>query len=107
MFTKNKTRGRQSAAAEYHEDFVEIVRPAEEPFENQDDAAGSRRKQQRGYMAELEDWLNRHVFEPIEQAITDEDSKELQIAFNEGKRQIKQKVLDSYHNGLKAKSNAR
>ena len=58
---------------------------------------------QTGYMAELEAWLDEAVFEPIERAIEDEDSKELHIAFAEAKQLLKRKVLASYHNGLKAK----
>jgi hypothetical protein len=57
-----------------------------------------------GYMAELEQWLDETVFEPIERAIANEDSKELHLAFSESKTQLKKKVLASYHNGLKAKS---
>jgi hypothetical protein len=58
----------------------------------------------RGFMAELDQWLDENVFEPIERAIASEDTKELHIAFAESKQQIKRKVLASYHNGLKAKS---
>ena len=80
-----------------------------EPFE-EDDADQSSTKPTRstngnsGYMAELEAWLDEAVFEPIERAIANEDSKELHIAFSESKQLIKRKVLASYHNGLKAKS---
>ena len=59
---------------------------------------------QSGYMAELEAWLDEAVFEPIERAIANEDSKELHLAFSESKQLIKRKVLASYHNGLKAKT---
>ncbi len=59
---------------------------------------------QSGYMAELEAWLDEAVFEPIERAIEDEDSKKLHIAFSEAKQLLKRKVLASYHNGLKAKT---
>ncbi len=102
MFTKNQTRGRQAAPREYHDDFVEIVAPVDE--ENRIPAENAGRSNRLGYMAELEAWLQEAVFEPIEHAIVDEDSKELQIAFNAGKRLIKQTVLESYHNGLKAKN---
>ncbi len=105
MFTKNQTRGRQGAPSEYHEDFVEIVDPFDE--ENTQPAENAGRTRELGYMAELEKWLEDTVFEPITEAIAAEDNKELQIAFNEGKQLIKQKVLDSFHNGLKARTNAR
>jgi hypothetical protein len=55
-------------------------------------------------MAELDQWLDEVVFEPIERAIEHEDSKELHLAFSESKTQLKKKVLASYHNGLKARS---
>ena len=77
-----------------------------EPFEEADtDKDGTRAASTgKGFMAELDEWLDEAVFEPIERAIEDEDSKELHIAFTEAKQHIKRKVLASYHNGLKAKS---
>jgi hypothetical protein len=105
MFTKNQTRGRQAVPREYHDDFVEIVDPFDE--ENTPPAEKAGRSKRLGYMAELEKWLEDTVFEPFTEAIAAEDNKELQIAFNEGKQLIKQKVLASYHNGLKARTNAR
>ncbi len=57
-----------------------------------------------GYMAELEQWLDEAVFEPIERAIETGDTKELHLAFTESKQLLKRKVLASYHNGLKAKT---
>lgn len=62
---------------------------------NEQPASGKRL----GYMAELDAWLDEAVYEPIVNAITAEDSKELMVAFSETKQLIKQKVLDSYHNG--------
>lgn len=56
-----------------------------------------------GYMAELEQWLDEAVFEPIEGAIETGDVKELHLVFTESKQLLKRKVLASYHNGLKAK----
>ncbi|MBA2749883.1 MAG: hypothetical protein H0U45_14445 [Tatlockia sp.] len=58
---------------------------------------------QSGYMAELEEWLDFTIFEPIENAIASGDTKVLHLAFNESKQLLKRKVLASYHNGLKAK----
>ena len=57
-----------------------------------------------GYMAELEEWLDFTIFEPIENAIATGDTKELHLAFSESKQLLKRKVLASYHNGLKAKA---
>ncbi len=56
-----------------------------------------------GYMAELEEWLDFTIFEPLENAIASGDTKVLHLAFNESKQLLKRKVLASYHNGLKAK----
>ena len=80
-----------------------------EPFEEEDTDNGGTNSARsgggnNGYMAELEAWLDEAVFEPIERAIVNEDSKELHLAFTESKQLIKRKVLASYHNGLKAKS---
>ncbi len=58
---------------------------------------------QTGYMAELEEWLDFTIFEPIENAIATGEMKELHLAFAESKQLLKRKVLASYHNGLKAK----
>ncbi len=59
---------------------------------------------QTGYMAELENWLDFTIFEPIENAIATGDTKELHLTFSECKQLLKRKVLASYHNGLKAKA---
>ncbi len=59
---------------------------------------------QSGYMAELEEWLDFTIFEPIENAIATGDTKELHLTFSECKQLLKRKVLASYHNGLKAKT---
>ena len=80
-----------------------------EPFDEEDTDNGGTKSTHSaggssGYMAELEAWLDEAVFEPIERAIANEDSKELHLAFSESKQLIKRKVLASYHNGLKAKS---
>jgi hypothetical protein len=57
----------------------------------------------KGFMAELDEWLDRSVFEPIEHAIENGDTKELHLAFSESKQLLKRKVLASYHNGLEAR----
>lgn len=93
MFTKRASRREQKNGTEY-------IEPFSEP-----DTEAEHKPERTGYMAELEAWLDEFVFEPIERAIADEDTKELHIAFAEAKQQIKRKVLASYHNGLKAKTN--
>lgn len=57
----------------------------------------------KGFMAELDEWLDETIFEPIERAIENGDTKELHLAFTESKLLLKRKVLASYHNGLKAR----
>lgn len=57
----------------------------------------------KGFMTELDEWFDFVIFEPIENAINSNDTKELHIAFTECKQLLKRKVLASYHNGLKAK----
>lgn len=86
MFTKKTSRKAESGSLD-------------DIFEAEDTKPESRGSS--GYMAELEAWLDEAVFEPIEQAIADEDTKELHAAFAEAKQRIKRKVLQSYHNGLK------
>ena len=107
MFTKQQVKsGHNSRRNNYHEDFVEVI----QPFDEADTDESSRRSlppQRSGYMAELEQWIDEALFEPIRSAIAEEDAKGLSIAFNEATGQIKRRVLASYHNGLKARSNAR
>jgi hypothetical protein len=75
------------------------------PFNQPETSSASQEAQaQSGYMAQLEAWLDEAVFEPIERAIIANDTKELHLAFAETKRQLKRKVLESYHNGMKAKT---
>ncbi len=97
MFT-SKTSRREQPSHDRHE-YIE-------PFEEADTDQNVTRAAStgKGFMAELEEWLDEAVFEPIERAIEDEDSKELHIAFSDAKQLIKRKVLASYHNGLKAKT---
>ena len=104
MFTtkpvRNGTHSRPDKR-QYHDDFPEVI----EPFAEADTRPT---KQPRGgYMVELEAWLDESVFEPIRAAIAQQDSKELHLAFNEATVHIKRRVLASYHNGLKARPDAR
>ena len=56
------------------------------------------------YMAELDSWLEEAIFEPIQDAITSGDAKELHTLIVECKQLIKRRVIASYHNGLRAKT---
>jgi hypothetical protein len=94
MFT-NKT-SRRERESQCQQEYIK-------PFEEADTAPERSKSASTGFMAELEAWLDEFVFEPIEAAISSEDTKELHIAFSEAKQHIKRKVLQSYHNGLKAK----
>jgi hypothetical protein len=97
MFTNKTNRQKRDSEnrQQYYPVFEDEERSAQEA--NKPASTGG------GYMAELDQWLDENVFEPIESAIVSEDTKELHIAFAESKQQIKRKVLASYHNGLKAK----
>ena len=97
MFTNKSSRTGQPNRQQYIQPF------AEADTDENGTRAASTGAQTGGYMAELEQWLDEAVFEPIERAIEDEDSKELHLAFTEAKQLLKRKVLASYHNGLKAK----
>jgi hypothetical protein len=95
MFTNKYSRKQQTSQSQ--QQYIE-------PFDEADTAPEAAKPAGNGYMAELDQWLDEAVFEPIERAIENEDSKELHIAFSEAKQHIKRKVLASYHNGLKAKT---
>jgi len=104
MFTKQQERGKYrptNRLQEYHEDTEQDIN---EIFQ-QEDTEPEPQPAKGGFMAELEQWLAAEVYGPIEAAITAQDAKELHLAFNEATVQIKRKVLSSYHNGLKAKTN--
>ncbi len=96
MFTNKTSRTEKTNRQQY-------IQPFDEPDTDENGTRAASTGAQSGYMAELETWLDEAVFEPIERAIEDEDSKELHIAFSEAKQLLKRKVLASYHNGLKAK----
>jgi len=102
MFT-NKTSRREQTSHSRQQSI--------EPFEEEDtaDADGTVRETHRrgstsGYMAELDEWLDETVFEPIKRAAESRDAEELELACIRGSNLIKRKVLASYHNGLKAKT---
>ena len=97
MFTNKYSRTKRESHSRQ-----QYVKPDEGP----EAAPELQKSASTGYMAELDQWLDEAVFQPIEAAIADEDAKELHIAFAESKQQIKRKVLASYHNGLKAKQPA-
>ena len=106
MFTKQHVKsGQNSRRDKYHDDFVEVIQPFDEA--DTDATSPDRQQQRTGYMAELETWIEDVVFSPIREGIADQDAKAVLIAFSEGTGLIKRKVLASYHNGLKARSNAR
>lgn len=99
MFTKSKYSRREQPSQSRTSSSKYI-----EPFAEPDTESSEATQNGRGFMAELDQWLDEMVFEPIEQAIAQEDSKELHIAFGESKQHIKRKVLASYHNGLRTKA---
>ena len=118
MFTKQHVKsGQNSRRDKYHDDFVEVIQPFEEADTTAENGTRSYGQQpvdtrgnageRAGFMAELETWIEDVVFSPIREGIADQDAKAVLIAFSEGTGLIKRKVLASYHNGLKARANAR
>ncbi len=64
-------------------------------------------KNKTGYMAELDQWLDFTIFEPVKNAAVSRDAKELHICVAECKKLIKNKMLESYRNGLTAKQTSK
>jgi hypothetical protein len=95
MFTNKHSRREQTSQS--RSQYIE-------PFDEADTAPEAVKSAGTGYMAELEEWLDFTIFEPLENAIASGDTKVLHLAFNESKQLLKRKVLASYHNGLKAKT---
>jgi hypothetical protein len=56
----------------------------------------------KSFMQELDEWTDENVIDPLHVAITDGDSDECDAVRENVKKAIRQKVLDSYHNGQKA-----
>lgn len=60
-------------------------------------------EQKKGFMAELDDWIQAEIFDPIEgvcwASITDSERMEIQGAIIPV---IRQKILESYRNGQEA-----
>lgn len=59
-----------------------------------------------GYMQELDPWIQEHVIEPLYDAAHDyytspdlQDEDKLEAPVADIKRAIREKVLESYHNG--------
>ncbi len=103
MFIKQQERGKYrptNRLQEYHDE--DTAQDINEIFQQEDTEA---KPAKQGFMAELEEWLAAEIYGPIEAAIIAQDAKELHLAFDEATVQIKRKVLSSYHNGLKAKTN--
>ena len=97
MFTNKTSRTEKTNRQQY-------IQPFDEPDTDENGTRAANTNAGKGFMAELEAWLDESIFEPIEGAIEDEDSKELHLAFSDAKQLLKRKVLASYHNGLKAKT---
>lgn len=58
--------------------------------------------EKQNYMSQLDDWMEENVLEPLYHAFTPEDVDA--EAVTRVRKAIKQKVLGSYHNGLKTKA---
>lgn len=55
-------------------------------------------------MAEVEDWLQKQVFPQITMAHADGKVQEIEFAYANAVKLIKEKLLESYKNGVKAKT---
>jgi len=60
----------------------------------------------KSFMQELDAWTDENVIDPLHAAITDGDSDECDAVREEIKKAIRQKVLESYHNGQKKPATA-
>ena len=56
------------------------------------------------YMQQLDAWTEATVINPLHQAITDGDGADCDATCEAVKKAIREKVLESYKNGLKAPS---
>jgi hypothetical protein len=54
------------------------------------------------YMQQLDEWTEANVIKPLFEAITEGDGDECNTACEAVKKAIREKVLESYKNGLKA-----
>ena len=56
-----------------------------------------------GFMAELDRWVEQNVIDPLGRALAEEESaEELGQSVSRIKREIRERVLDSYRNGQQA-----
>ncbi len=60
-------------------------------------------KRKTNYMAEVESWLEKEVFPPIAES----DSANRRSAYRNASKLIKEKLLESYKNGIAAKQTKR
>jgi hypothetical protein len=64
-------------------------------------------KKSNGYMAQVETWLQTEVFPPITRANADGDAQGIENAYARATKLIKDKMLESYRNGLNAKQTSK
>jgi hypothetical protein len=57
----------------------------------------------KSFMQELDQWTEATVLRPLHQAIVDGNSDDCEVASEQVKKAIREKVLESYHNGQGAK----
>ena len=56
----------------------------------------------KSFMEELDEWSEATIIEPLHAAITEGDGDDCDAAREAVKKAIREKVLESYRNGLKA-----
>jgi hypothetical protein len=64
-------------------------------------------KNKTGYMAQVDAWLQKEVFPPITRANAEGDAASLEAAYSEASKLIKNKMLESYKNGIAAADKAK
>ena len=60
--------------------------------------------QKLSYMQELDLWTRATVIQPLHEAITEGDGTDIDAVCADIKKAIREKVLESYKNGLKAQT---
>ena len=64
-------------------------------------------EQKISFMQQLDAWTQTNVIDALHEAITDGDGDDCDAASDAVKKAIREKVLESYHNGQKAKGGKR
>jgi hypothetical protein len=61
-------------------------------------------EQKSNYMQQLDAWTQCTIIDPLHEAIVEGDGRKCDAVCEDVKKAIREKVLESYRNGLKAKA---